>query len=146
MLALAEACAAAQQPSLAVQVDHPTGKLGPTFYGLMTEEINYSYDGGIYAEMVRDRTITAQRGGLAHWTMVAYGDSDVAILVDSLSGPTQQSPQSMKVEVKRAQRECSRRRAECWLLGHGRSAEYDIHRLILGEDRQCRGTADLHNC
>jgi alpha-N-arabinofuranosidase len=36
--------------------------VSPTLYGLMTEEINYSYDGGLYPEMVRNRafnTLTA---------------------------------------------------------------------------------------
>ena len=47
----------AQSPSLNIQVDHPTAKVSPTLYGLMTEEINYSYDGGIYAELLRDRTL-----------------------------------------------------------------------------------------
>ena len=35
-------------------------------YGLMTEEINYSYDGGLYAEMVRNRTPQEGRGGGTH--------------------------------------------------------------------------------
>ncbi|MGA2406884.1 MAG: alpha-L-arabinofuranosidase C-terminal domain-containing protein [Bacteroidales bacterium] len=30
--------------------------VGPLMYGLMTEEINYSYDGGLYAELIRNRT------------------------------------------------------------------------------------------
>jgi len=39
-------------------------------YGLMTEEINYSYDGGIYAERVRNRTFQDHGfGGLAHWNL-----------------------------------------------------------------------------
>jgi len=42
--------------SFTIQADHPVATVSPTFYGLMTEEINYSYDGGIYAELVRDRT------------------------------------------------------------------------------------------
>ncbi|MGB0055099.1 MAG: hypothetical protein WBQ02_22830, partial [Terracidiphilus sp.] len=29
---------AAQQPSLDIHVDHPTAKVSPTLYGLMTEE------------------------------------------------------------------------------------------------------------
>ena len=31
----------------------------PTFYGLMTEEINYSYEGGLYGELIRNRTFKA---------------------------------------------------------------------------------------
>ena len=55
----------AQAPSFTIQVDHPIATVSPTLYGLMTEEINYSYDGGIYGELVRDRAIG--RGlGLAH--------------------------------------------------------------------------------
>ena len=45
----------AQAPSFTIQADHPTATVSPTLYGLMTEEINYSYDGGIYGELVRDR-------------------------------------------------------------------------------------------
>ena len=55
---------AAQTPSLAIQVDHPTAKVSPMLYGLMTEEINYSYDGGIYGELVRDRVLDRGFGGL----------------------------------------------------------------------------------
>jgi alpha-L-arabinofuranosidase len=55
-----------QQPTLTIQVDHPTATVSPTLYGLMTEEINYSYDGGIYAELIRDR-IGRFGLGRAHW-------------------------------------------------------------------------------
>ena len=48
----------AQQPSLAIDLDHPAAKVSPSLYGLMTEEINFSYDGGLYPELVRDRTMT----------------------------------------------------------------------------------------
>jgi hypothetical protein len=37
-------------------------KSSPTLYGLMTEEINYSYDGGLYAELIRNRTSGAVSG------------------------------------------------------------------------------------
>jgi alpha-L-arabinofuranosidase len=42
--------------TLNIQIDKPLHSVSPTLYGLMTEEINYSYDGGLYAEMVRNRT------------------------------------------------------------------------------------------
>ena len=42
--------------TLTVQVDKPGPKIDPIFYGLMTEEINFSYDGGLYAELIRNRT------------------------------------------------------------------------------------------
>ncbi len=42
---------------LEIHADKPTAKVSPIFYGLMTEEINHAFDGGLYAEMVRNRTM-----------------------------------------------------------------------------------------
>src|SRR5665213_319040 len=94
--------AAGQSPSLTIQVDHPTAKVSPKLYGLMTEEINFSYDGGLYGELVRDRTIGQGWQALAHWTAVERGDSSVAITVDPHAGPSAALPRSLKVEVKTA--------------------------------------------
>lgn len=99
---LASAALMAQTPDLAVQVNHPTAKVSPTLYGLMTEEINFSYDGGLYAELVRDRTIGSDWQALAHWTMVARGGSSVEISADSTTGPSAALPRSLKVSVTAA--------------------------------------------
>jgi alpha-L-arabinofuranosidase len=94
--------ALAQPPSLTIQVNHPTAKVSPTFYGLMTEEINYSYDGGIYAELVRDRTLGRGFGSLGHWPMVARGDAQVSVTSDETTGPSAAQPRSLKVSVTAA--------------------------------------------
>ncbi len=57
--ALAQPTTNAPMPVLQIQADHVTAKMPPTFYGLMTEEINYSYEGGLYGELVRNRTFKA---------------------------------------------------------------------------------------
>ena len=36
-----------------------TGKVSPLLYGLMTEEINFAYEGGIYGELIRNRSFKA---------------------------------------------------------------------------------------
>ena len=46
-------------PVLTVQADKSLHPVSPTLYGLMTEEINYSYDGGLYAELVKNRATPA---------------------------------------------------------------------------------------
>ncbi len=71
-------------------------------YGLMTEEINFSYDGGLYGELIRDRTVGPGRRPLFHWTQVARGNSMVDISVDDHSGPSEALPRSMKVSVTAA--------------------------------------------
>ena len=47
------------QPVIQIQADKVTAKMPPTFYGLMTEEINYSYEGGLYGELIRNRSFKA---------------------------------------------------------------------------------------
>lgn len=48
----------AQSPSVTLQLDQTGHAIPPKLYGLMTEEIKYSYDGGLYAELIRNRTFT----------------------------------------------------------------------------------------
>ena len=55
LLVLAASCARAQSPTLSIEAGLSTGKVSPLHYGLMTEEINFSYDGGLYAELIRNR-------------------------------------------------------------------------------------------
>ena len=43
-------------PVVQIKADQVTTKMPSTFYGLMTEEINYSYEGGLYAELIRNRS------------------------------------------------------------------------------------------
>ncbi len=42
--------------SVDVDVDHPKAKIQPTMWGLFFEDINFAADGGIYAEMVKNRS------------------------------------------------------------------------------------------
>jgi alpha-N-arabinofuranosidase len=91
-----------QEPSLVVQVDRPTAKVSPMLYGLMTEEINFSYDGGLYPELVRDRAIGPGRRPTFHWTMSASGNSVVDVSADQTTGPSAALPRSLKVNVTAA--------------------------------------------
>lgn len=92
----------AQAPTLSIQVDHPTAKVSPKLYGLMTEEINFSYDGGLYPELVRDRTLGHDWQALAHWTLVTRGNSVVKVSPDDTNGVSEALPRSLKVSVTAA--------------------------------------------
>jgi alpha-N-arabinofuranosidase len=97
--------AAAQQTSaqLTVQWDKPLHTVSPTLYGLMTEEINYSYDGGLYAEMVRNRTFQEHGfGGVAHWNIEHLGDSDASMAIDPAEGPSDALQRSLLLTVTQA--------------------------------------------
>ncbi|HYG23181.1 MAG TPA: alpha-L-arabinofuranosidase C-terminal domain-containing protein [Verrucomicrobiae bacterium] len=44
---------------LNIDASKVTGKVSPMLYGLMTEEINFAYEGGLYAELIRNRSFKA---------------------------------------------------------------------------------------
>ncbi len=45
-------------------------KVSPMLYGLMTEEINHSYDGGLYAELIRNRIFKDSKTIPEGWSLV----------------------------------------------------------------------------
>ncbi|HEY0073651.1 MAG TPA: hypothetical protein VGB77_06075, partial [Abditibacteriaceae bacterium] len=59
-----------QTASLSIEVNRPAGQVSPLHHGLMTEEINHSYDGGLYAELVRNRAFLDNPQTPANWSVV----------------------------------------------------------------------------
>src|ERR1019366_1849858 len=57
-------------PVLRIQADKVTAHASPTLYGLMTEEINYSYEGGLYGELIRNRTFKANPTSAIFWSPI----------------------------------------------------------------------------
>jgi alpha-N-arabinofuranosidase len=93
----------AQAPAaLKVDLSRAKAPVSPTLYGLMTEEINYSYDGGLYAEQVRNRTFQSDWSGILNWFLIEKGASAAKVSVDSKEGPSAALPNSAKLEVTRA--------------------------------------------
>jgi alpha-L-arabinofuranosidase len=89
--------AAQNRATLTIDAAKPVAKVSPTLYGIMTEEINYSYDGGLYAELVSNRTFQTSRGpNLEHWTLIQNGDSRANIEIDKTTGPSTAIPHSLK--------------------------------------------------
>ncbi len=96
-------CLHAQAPAtLNVEVSRTKAPVSPILYGLMTEEINYSYDGGLYAEMVRNRTFRSDWSGILNWYLVEKGSSAAKISVDPKEGPSPALTTSARLEVMKA--------------------------------------------
>src|SRR5579883_2325828 len=93
----------AQTPAaLTVEVNQAKAPVSPTLYGLMTEEINYSYDGGLYAELVRNRTFRSDWSGVLNWYLIEKGAAAAKLSVDNTTGPSSALRTSAKLEVTRA--------------------------------------------
>ena len=89
---------------LAIDTTARIADVSPTLYGLMTEEINFSYDGGLYAEMVRNRVFKSPWSGneLEHWTLVTKGNAQARMELDKTSGPSTALPESLKLIIDEA--------------------------------------------
>lgn len=94
----------AQTPAtLTIDTAKPAAAVSPTLYGLMTEEINYSYDGGLYAELLDNRTFQTNRGPSdAGWTILQNGNARASMAIDKTTGPSQALPLSLKLTVENA--------------------------------------------
>jgi alpha-N-arabinofuranosidase len=97
LLAVAPLIIAQNTATLTIGTAKPVAKVSPTLYGIMTEEINYSYDGGLYAELVSNRTFQTNRGpNLEHWTLIQNANSRANIELDRTTGPSTAIPHSLK--------------------------------------------------
>ena len=63
----------AQNPKLTLDLTKPGASVSPQLYGLMTEEINHSYDGGLYAELIRNRIFKDNPNTPEAWSVIHEG-------------------------------------------------------------------------
>jgi alpha-N-arabinofuranosidase len=92
----------AQTPAhLTLQMDQPGVAVSPKLYGLMTEEINYSYDGGLYAELIRNRIFKDNPKSPDHWSLVQDGEAKGTISLDSQQPINEALTVCLKLEVEK---------------------------------------------
>jgi alpha-L-arabinofuranosidase len=77
----------AQPAKISVAVDQPGHKISPTLWGIFFEDINLSADGGIYPELVRNRSFE-DADTPENWTFASVGDgkSEAAISTADVHG------------------------------------------------------------
>lgn len=74
--------AMAESSKINVDVAHPGAKVSPILYGLMTEEINHSYDGGLYAELIQNRIFKDNATTPVHWSIIQSNGATGSIALD----------------------------------------------------------------
>ncbi len=79
LLLSAAASLKAQNPKLTLDLTKPGANVSPQLYGLMTEEINHSYDGGLYAELIRNRVFKDNPNTPEAWSVIKEGGAKATI-------------------------------------------------------------------
>lgn len=90
------------RPTLSIDWNSPAGQVSPLHYGLMTEEVNYCYDGGLYAELLRNRSFQDDKDQPVHWSPFQTGNSGANISLDPGQPFHDGSPVSLRVDVTAA--------------------------------------------
>jgi alpha-N-arabinofuranosidase len=99
------ACALAQTPSTTPVLKIDAAKPGPAVglrYGLMTEEINFSYDGGLYAELVRNRAFKEDAKEPVHWSLVQLAGAAASMSLDPTQPLNAAVATSLKLTITQA--------------------------------------------
>jgi alpha-N-arabinofuranosidase len=94
-LCLVSISALQADPALHIDAGQVTAHVSPTLYGLMTEEINHSYDGGLYAELIQNRTFQDNDKNPVHWSLIQNG-TGASIALD----PGQPLNDALKTSLK----------------------------------------------
>jgi len=88
-------------PVLRINAGQVTAKVSPALYGLMTEEINYSYEGGLYGELIRNRSFKAGTNEAKFWSALGGG----VIALDPGAPLNKALNVSLKLDASRASKD-----------------------------------------
>jgi alpha-L-arabinofuranosidase len=94
------ACAAisASAADLTIHFDKPGAAVSPTLYGLFFEDINRAGDGGLYAELVQNRSFEDNESLLA-WRPVTNAGAVATFALDKSSPLNAHNPTSLQITI-----------------------------------------------
>ncbi len=101
-LCLLGALCAQSQVTIHVDLAKPGHVVSPTLYGIFFEDINHAADGGLYAELIRNRSFEEVRG-FENETAVAWSPmqgASISLTTDNLLNEAQQH--ALLLDVKQA--------------------------------------------
>ncbi|TDW95824.1 alpha-L-arabinofuranosidase C-terminal domain-containing protein [Dinghuibacter silviterrae] len=96
------ACKASAQTRLTLHLDTPMVAMSPRLYGLMTEEINFSYEGGLYDELIRNRSFKDSAKTAAFWSLVQTPTSQATMSLDRQHPLNDAMPVSLRLDIAKA--------------------------------------------
>lgn len=90
----------APKSTLTVQVDRPAHDISPMLYGIFVEDIYRAVDGGLYAEMVQNRSFEDAPAPIA-WSLDKEEGADASMALDKKHPLNPNNPTSLRLEVRR---------------------------------------------
>jgi len=84
---------------LTIDAAQPGPSINSTQFGTFLEEINHSGDGGVYAELVRNRDLKEDSSTPVAWSAVGDGGAGATIALDSSQPLNSANPVSLKLSI-----------------------------------------------
>lgn len=84
--------------TLTVQVDQPGVKISPLLYGIFFEEINHAGDGGLYGELIRNRSFE-DGDRPEHWALVTDGSGKGEMAIDDQKPASPMNRRSLRLSI-----------------------------------------------
>jgi alpha-L-arabinofuranosidase len=117
---------AAGPATLTVEVDKPGVKVSPTLYGIFFEEINCAGDGGLYAELVRNRSFE-DSDKPDHWSLVASAARKGEMALDTSKPMSEKNRRSLRLAIaKDGEGKVGVTNGGWWGIALAKGATYDL--------------------
>lgn len=87
---------------LEIRADQPGHPINKTQYGVFFEEISHGGEGGLYAELVKNRSFEDSTDSIPDWTLYANGAARASMALETRDLLNAAQSQALKVEVSAA--------------------------------------------
>ena len=131
MAAFAFAVQAQTTATLTIQADQPGAVVSSNLFGIFFEEINFAGEGGVYAEMVRNRSFYSSTSA-NYWTLVTKGTATGAMNVDASQPLNTNIPNSLKLTMQSGTGSVGAGNAGFWGMSLQSGATYNLNFYALG--------------
>jgi alpha-L-arabinofuranosidase len=136
---------AAEPGRLTINADKPGVRISPDLYGIFFEEVNCAGDGGLYAELVRNRSFEDSENA-DHWSLLLEGDAQAHMEVAPHGGEGSEfDKRVLKFSVDNGGTRAGVVNGGYWGISINKGARYNLSLQTKGECLNGPLTATLEN-
>ncbi len=112
--------------TLTIQVDQPGVPINSNLFGIFFEEINSAGDGGLYAELVRNRSFEDSSTTPTNWTLVTTGSAAGSMSLDTSLPLGATNLQSLKLSMTGGSGTVGTANSGYWGMAVTQAATYNL--------------------
>jgi alpha-L-arabinofuranosidase len=119
--------------TITIQADQPGASVSSNLFGIFFEEINFGGEGGIYAEMVRNRSFR-NSANQDYWTLVTNGTATGAMRVDFSQPLNTNKPCSLNLTMQSGTGGIGAANSGFWGMSLQAGAAYNLNFYAAGSN------------